>query len=456
MKNKVLVINTGGTIGMIHENPSDSSSPLKPAKNWDEIAQAYLPLKGLPTDYIQFPELIDSSNMSPKVWVQIAQTIENNYDDYLGFVILHGTDTMSYTASTLSFMLKNLAKPVVITGSQVPLSETRNDAYENLVTAIYVAGNKLFNLPLVPEVMILFRDVLLRGNRSVKMNASDFYAFDSPNFPILGDMGEDLNISKDRILKIPVDDFYTEKNLCDGVISLDIVPGMNPKILVNIVDSNPEIKGIVLKTFGNGNAPTTEEFFNALQYICDKGVVVVNITQCPTGFVKMGLYETSARLSQVGVISGQDMTPEAAIGKLMHLLGKNLPPKDIRKLVQLDIVGEQTISNYLLECSSQQNTNSMYFEIELPKRLGNQDLVKLFMKGINLKSQNKTCNFSISISDSKNEFKYIGDLKTGIELLIPQSLELLFQEKKPLKISISSDEIFSLDFFNIMIYTSNI
>lgn len=456
MKNKVLVINTGGTIGMIHEDPTDSSSPLKPAKNWNEIAQAYLPLKSLPTDYIQFPELIDSSNMSPKVWVQIAQSIEDNYNDYVGFVILHGTDTMAYTASTLSFMLKNLGKPIVITGSQVPLSETRNDAYENLVTAVYIAGNKLFNLPLVPEVMILFRDVLLRGNRSMKMNASDFYAFDSPNFPILGDMGEDLNISKDRILKIPTENFYTEKSLYSGVVSFDIVPGMNPKVLVNMIDSNPDIKGIVLKTFGNGNAPTTDEFFQALDYICKKGVVIVNITQCPTGFVKMGLYETSVGLSQVGVISGQDMTAEAAIGKLMHLLGKNLSPDEVRKLIQLDIVGEQTISNYLLKCPYSNSVKSMNFEIELPKRLGNQDLVKLFIKGLNLKSQDEDFNFSLSISDDKDVFKYNGNLQDGVEFLIPNSLELIFQEKKPLKIVISSINFFSLDFLNIMIYTSNI
>lgn len=456
MKNKVLVINTGGTIGMIHEDPTDSSSPLKPAKNWDEIAQAYLPLKGLPTDYIQFPELIDSSNMSPKVWVQIAQAIEDNYNNYVGFVILHGTDTMAYTSSTLSFMLKNLGKPVVITGSQVPLSETRNDAYENLVTAIYVAGNKLFNLPVVPEVMILFRDVLLRGNRSMKMNASDFYAFDSPNFPILGDMGEDLNISKNRILKIPTESFYTEKNLYSGVISLDIVPGMNPKLLINIIDSNPDIKGIVLKTFGNGNAPTTDEFFQALDYVCKKGIVVVNITQCPTGFVKMGLYETSAGLSQVGVISGQDMTPEAAIGKLMYLLGKNLSPDEVRRLIQLDIVGEQTISNYLLKSSSNENVKSMNFKIDLPKRLGSEDLIKIFMKGVNLKSQVKTSDFSLSISDGKNNFEYSGNLQDGIEFLIPNSFELLFQDKKPLEIVINSNNLFSLEFLNIMIYTVNI
>lgn len=456
MKNKVLVINTGGTIGMIHENPTDSTSPLKPAKNWDEIAQAYLPLKGLPTDYIQFPELIDSSNMSPKVWQQIAQTIEDNYDKYIGFVILHGTDTMAYTASTLSFMLKNLGKPIVITGSQVPLSETRNDAYENLVTAIYIAGNKLFELPLVPEVMILFRDVLLRGNRSMKMNASDFYAFDSPNFPILGDMGEDLNISKDRILKVPTDNFYVDKNLYSDVISLDIVPGLNPKLLKNIVDSTPSIKGIVLKTFGNGNGPTTDEFFEALEYINNKGIIILNITQCPVGFVKMGLYETSARLSQVGVISGQDMTAEAALGKLMYLLGQDYSIEKIKELLQLDMVGEQTISEFLLKNNNMSFENNIKFEINLPKRLGNQDLVKILLHGININLKENSSDFNIILSDGKNNFQYIGNLANGIELNIPSSLELLFKEKKPLEIYLSNNSSFSLEYLNIKIYTSNI
>lgn len=226
MLDKVLIINTGGTIGMVNSEKGDPNSPLRPANDWNEIAKEHPILEKFSTDYYQFSPLIDSSDMSPEVWIKIAGIIEKNYENYRGFVVLHGTDTMAFTASALSFMLKNLDKPVVLTGSQVPLQFPRSDALQNLITAIQIAGNDLYGVKLVPEVCIFFRDTLMRGNRSRKIDATNYFGFSSPNYPAIGEIGGDIRIIKDRILDRPASkNFYVDGKMNSKVIILELFPG---------------------------------------------------------------------------------------------------------------------------------------------------------------------------------------------------------------------------------------
>lgn len=384
MLDKVLIINTGGTIGMVHSEEGNPLSPLRPAENWHEIAKEHPILQRFSTDYFQFDPLIDSSDMHPQSWVRIAEVISENYDKYRGFVVLHGTDTMAYTSSALSFMLKNLNKPVVLTGSQVPLQKSRSDALQNLVTAIQVAGNDLYGARTVPEVCIFFRDTLLRGNRVRKMDATNYFGFSSPNYPSLGEAGGDLRIRKNRILPPAEGEFYIDTDLDERVIIIEIFPGLKTQYLKNIFESNADIKGVILKTYGNGNAPTNDEFIELMEYLGAKGIVVVNITQCTTGTVKMGLYEASARLLDAGVVSGLDLTPEAAIAKLMHLLGKVQDVELIKKLMQIDICGEQTLNHYDFEYNHEGSESQCSFVFDIPEAVAGDDLVEaaIRIKGI--------------------------------------------------------------------------
>lgn len=210
MLDKIMIINTGGTIGMVHSDENDPNSPLRPANDWHEITKEHPILNKYSTDYYQFNPLIDSSDMSPEIWKDIAKFISKNYEKYRGFVVLHGTDTMAFTASALSFMLKNLDKPVVLTGSQVPLQFPRSDALQNLITAIHIAGNELYGVKLIPEVCIFFRDTLLRGNRSRKIDATNYFGFSSPNYPAIAEVGADIRVIKDRILPPAKEKFYVD------------------------------------------------------------------------------------------------------------------------------------------------------------------------------------------------------------------------------------------------------
>jgi len=357
---------------MVHAESGNPLSPLKPAKNWDEIAGNYPMLKPrllqIETGYHEFQPLLDSSNMKYENWVQIANVIAENYNDYSGFVILHGTDTMCYTASALSFMLENLAKPVVLTGSQIPMVKPRSDAIQNLITSIQIASSDISGFPLIPEVCIFFRDILLRGNRSRKLSSSGYSGFSSPNYPVLATAGERVEFNTKFIRKLPEKKkkFYKNTSFDTNVIIIELFPGFHPHILRKIFEEKEneknKIKGLILKTFGSGNAPENVAFLSAIENIVNKGVIIINVTQCPQGMVELGLYETSLGLLNRGVVSGADMTPEAAVCKLMYLLGKKLPIDEIKKNMQINMRGEQSISIYNVDFDKPGKADPVFIE----------------------------------------------------------------------------------------------
>lgn len=337
----VLLIYTGGTIGMI-QNPD--SGALE-SFNFDHL-QKYVPeLKrfNYQIETYQFTPPIDSSDMEPSLWVKLVRIINYNYDRFDGFVILHGTDTMAYTASALSFMLENLSKPVVLTGSQLPIGMLRTDGKENLITAIEIAAAKHPDgRPVVPEVTIFFENDLLRGNRTTKINAENFNAFNSFNYPTLAHAGIHIHYDHDHIRKPNADLPLKPHYLYDtNIIILSLFPGIQENIIDNVLHT-PGLKAVVMRTFGSGNAPQKEWLVRKLKEATERGLVIVNISQCMSGAVEMGRYETGIHLLDAGVISGYDSTVESAVTKLMFLIGHGMSPQEVRYHMNRCMAGEIT------------------------------------------------------------------------------------------------------------------
>jgi L-asparaginase len=337
-KGKVLIIYTGGTFGMTYDNagvlvPFDFSLILEQLPTLKNLA--------LELTVISFENPIDSSNISPEHWSVLGKIISENYESHDGFVVLHGTDTMAYTASALSFMLEGLAKPVIFTGAQLPITEPRSDARENLITALEIASAKKDGTPIVPEVCIYFDYELLRGNRSKKVESMQFDAFDSGNYPPLAKAGVKIDYNFSVIRKAERQSHLKLRSKMDSsVLILKLFPGI-AQTTINAILSTTGIKAVILETYGSGNAPTEEMLLTALKKAIDQQIIVLNISQCPGGMVTQGRYETSRELQKIGVIGGRDMTTEAAVTKLMLLLGE-FGIEETKKRISKSLAGELT------------------------------------------------------------------------------------------------------------------
>ena len=336
---KVLLIYTGGTIGM---NRNPQTGALEPF-DFEHLLSSVPELQQFKTDIAtyQFNPPIDSSDMSPRLWTELARIIAEGYDKYDGFVILHGTDTMAYTASALSFMLENLGKPVILTGSQLPIGQLRTDGKENLITSIEIAATRRQDgSAMVPEVCIYFSGHLMRGNRTTKQSADEFNAFESFNYPHLADAGVQITYHDEFIhrpmLNTPM---RPQLRLDNNVIIFSLFPGIREDLIRHII-ATPNLRSIVMRTFGSGNAPQSPWLLSALREGTRRGKVIVNISQCMQGRVQMGRYDTGLKLQEAGVISGCDGTVEAAVTKLMYLQGKYEDPEIVRKFMRQSICGE--------------------------------------------------------------------------------------------------------------------
>jgi L-asparaginase len=334
----ILIIYTGGTIGMVHDPETGSLIPIDFRHITDHVPE--LRKFGYDLHSVSFDPVKDSSNIDPEVWVRMAEIISDSYSDFDGFVVLHGTDTMAYTASALSFMLENLAKPVILTGSQLPIGLLRTDGRENLITAIEIAAALENDKPAVPEVCIYFDNKLTRGNRTTKMSAEHFDAFYSPNYPPRAEVGLHLRYFKHLISRPEKENkLIVHKSFDTNVAILKLFPGINRK-LVRAIIKTEGLRGLIMETFGSGNAPTYQWFLDDMKQFIDSGGIILNVTQCHGGSVEMGLYETSRQMLAAGVISGKDITSEASVTKLMHLLGRYSSKEKVTEALNLSLAGE--------------------------------------------------------------------------------------------------------------------
>ncbi len=337
-KVSILLIYTGGTIGMVKDYPSGTLRAFdfkKLITNIPELSQLDCKIES-----ISFKQPIDSSDMNPSHWVEIATIIEKHYDSYDGFVVLQGSDTMSYSSSALSYMLENLSKPVIFTGSQLPIGDLRTDAKENLITSIQIAALQENSQAVIQEVCLYFEYKLYRANRTTKINAEHFQAFTSLNFPALAESGVHLKINRNYLLKHKKNQKLTvHKSMDTNVAIFKLFPGFRRELLHGILNI-PNLKALVFETYGAGNAPTDEWLLADLKEAIKKGLHIVNVTQCSGGSVIMGRYSTSEELRKIQLIDGSDITSEAAITKLMYLLGSGVSHKSFRTIFETSLRGE--------------------------------------------------------------------------------------------------------------------
>ena len=338
-KKSVLLIYTGGTIGMVADAKSGSLKPFDIdhiLKNIPELGKMNLRLES-----VSFAEPIDSSDIIPLQWIEIAATVYKNYTKYDGFVVLHGTDTMAYTASGVSFLLENVGKPVIFTGAQLPIGILRTDARENLITSVELAAHYTNDEPTVPEVAIYFKNQLYRGNRCHKINSELFQAFQSVNYPVLAEAGVNLNFNIDAIMPMAIKPLKLHKKLDSNIAILKLFPGMSKNVLDAVLGIKG-LKALLIEAYGSGNAPNDKWLADGLKKAIKNGLIVLNVTQCYGGSVEQGKYETSRNLAAIGVIGGADLTTEAAVAKLMFLLGNYSDRNEIIEKLQEPIRGELT------------------------------------------------------------------------------------------------------------------
>lgn len=447
---KVCVLYTGGTFGMVPSMPDSDNSPLVPADKETLIAALAGTgrVVGIDWELLSLTEddgseiaPLDSSAVGPKHWLAIATTIERLYPDFDGFVVLHGTDTLPYTAAALSYLLVNLAKPVVVTGSQRPVFFERNDALQNFLNALYIAGYKATGLPCVPEVTVCFGDHLMRGNRTRKVSAEARAAFSSPNYPPLATFGASIKVDEKRIREAPSSDrpFYVHRRLEDQVMDLTLYPGVRGEQLRPSFD-RPDIKGFVLRTFGSGTTPRDPELLEAVARAARHGKLMLVVTQCLQGSVDLGRYDASTTLFESGVLSGFDLTPEAALVKLMWLLTM-ATGQELHSQVQVNHRGEQSFDHHHLQfegCTAETViTRSGSPAAPFPRQLLERALLRV--SGC----ENKTVNFflnatGIDPATSASDVRALGAMNVvdghGV-LNVTRNLKRLMVENRPLRLT---------------------
>lgn len=338
---KILIIYTGGTIGMIQDPKTGTLQAFNFEKLLDEVPE--LGKFKFDIESISFDNAIDSSNVDINFWLSLSKLIEDEYNKYDGFVILHGTDTMAYTASALSFILKGLSKPVILTGSQLPIGMVRTDGKENLISAVEIAATRKGDVPVVSEVAIYFENELHRGNRTIKLNAAHFNAFSSPNYTDLAKAGIFIHYNYNALRPYKEEKLERQIEFCSDVVIIKLFPGLTREVFKTML-TIPGLKGIVLETFGSGNAPQFDWFIDLLEDAVNRGILIINVTQCIEGFVVQGRYETSIELNRLGIISGLDLTTEAAMVKLMMVLATKGDLMKKKCLLLESWAGELTVS----------------------------------------------------------------------------------------------------------------